>query len=100
IRDRNVTGVQTCALPILALGGLEKGVSPYQMASAYTAFANNGVRYEPHLITKIEDASGKVIVDNTHIKHKRIMSKKIAKEMTSKIGRASCRKGMEKDEDR
>ena len=67
----------------LALGGLEKGVSPYQMASAYTAFANNGVRYEPHLITKIEDASGKVIVDNTHIKHKRIMSKKIAKEMTS-----------------
>lgn len=67
----------------LALGGLKKGVSPYQMASAYTAFANNGVRYSPHLITKIEDASGKVIVNNTKVKHKRIMSTKIAKEMTS-----------------
>ncbi|MGX5377338.1 PBP1A family penicillin-binding protein [Ligilactobacillus sp. LYQ135] len=67
----------------LALGGLKKGVSPYQIASAYTAFANNGVRYEPHLITKIEDPSGKVIVDNTKIKHKRVMSKKVAKEMTS-----------------
>lgn len=67
----------------LALGGLKKGVSPYQMASAYTAFANNGVRYEPHLITKIVDASGKTIVDNTNIKHKRVMPRKIAKEMTS-----------------
>ena len=67
----------------LALGGLKKGVSPYQIASAYTAFANNGVRYEPHLITKIEDPSGKVIVDNTKVKHKRVMSKKVAKQMTS-----------------
>lgn len=67
----------------LALGGLQKGVSPYQMASAYTAFANKGVRYQPHLITKIVDASGKVIVDNTNIKHTKVMSSSIAKEMTS-----------------
>nr|WP_321314776.1 PBP1A family penicillin-binding protein [uncultured Ligilactobacillus sp.] len=67
----------------LALGGLKKGVSPYQMASAYTAFANDGVRYEPHLITKIVDATGKVVVDNTKIKHTKVMSKKVAKEMTS-----------------
>ena len=36
----------------LALGGLEKGVSPMIMAGAYSAFANEGQMYTPHLITK------------------------------------------------
>lgn len=67
----------------LALGGLKKGVSPYQIASAYSAFANNGVLCTPHLITKIVDASGKVLVDNTEVKSKRIMTTHVAKEMTS-----------------
>lgn len=67
----------------LALGGLKKGVSPYQIASAYSAFANEGVLCTPHLITKIVDSSGKVIVDNTKVTSKRIMSKKVAQEMTS-----------------
>ncbi|WP_010580108.1 PBP1A family penicillin-binding protein [Liquorilactobacillus vini] len=67
----------------LALGGLKKGESPYQMASAYTAFANNGVKKSPHLITKIVDASGKVIVDNQNVSSKRIISKSQAREMTS-----------------
>ncbi len=64
----------------LALGGLKKGVSPYQIASAYTAFANDGVRYDPHFITKIVDASGKTIVDNTEVDSTRVLSAKNANE--------------------
>jgi len=67
----------------LALGGLKKGVSPYQMASAYTAFANSGVRKDPHFITKIVDSEGKTVVDKSHVKSKRVMSKKTAEQMTS-----------------
>lgn len=67
----------------MALGGWQGGVSPYQMASAYTAFANNGELSETHFIRKIVDASGAVIVDNTEPSKTRIMSQKTAKEMTS-----------------
>nr|WP_235807259.1 PBP1A family penicillin-binding protein [Liquorilactobacillus cacaonum] len=66
----------------LALGGITKGVSPYEMAGAYTAFANNGVKSSPYLITKIVNASGKTIVNNK-ISSKRVISKKTANEMTS-----------------
>ncbi|MSE24749.1 carboxypeptidase, partial [Lactobacillus curvatus] len=39
--------------------------------------------YTAHFITKIVDAQGKVIVDNTENDSKKIMTKKIANEMTS-----------------
>lgn len=42
----------------LALGGLQNGVSPLQMAEAYSTFPNNGVRNEAHAITKIIDTKG------------------------------------------
>jgi len=45
----------------IALGGLTHGVTPLQMARAYSAFANGGKLYEPHSIVKIEDVNGKVI---------------------------------------
>lgn len=67
----------------LALGGLTTGVSPAQMTSAYTAFANGGKKTTAHFITKIVDASGNVVVDNTKTKTKKIMSASVAKEMTS-----------------
>ncbi|MTH54629.1 PBP1A family penicillin-binding protein [Bacillus mangrovi] len=43
----------------LALGGLHEGVSPLQMAEAFSAFPNKGVRNEAHSITKIVDSEGK-----------------------------------------
>ena len=67
----------------IALGGLTKGVSPIQMASAYTAFANKGVRTKPRFVTKIVDANGKVIVDNTAVKDNRVTTEEVAKKMTS-----------------
>lgn len=67
----------------LALGGLNKGVSPQELAGAYTAFANNGTRTDTHYIRKIVDASGNVIVDNPKVATHRVMSPKVAKQMTS-----------------
>lgn len=67
----------------LALGGLEKGVSPMTMASAYSAFANGGVKYDAHFIRRIVDASGKTIVDEEDADSTRVVSEKVANEMTS-----------------
>lgn len=67
----------------LALGGLEKGVSPMTMASAYSAFANEGVKYDAHFIRRIVDASGKTIVDEEDADSTRVVLEKVANEMTS-----------------
>lgn len=45
----------------LALGSLE--ISPLEMASAYSAFANDGSIKRPYLIQKITDRSGKIIFE-------------------------------------
>ncbi|WP_220739241.1 PBP1A family penicillin-binding protein [Leuconostoc miyukkimchii] len=66
----------------LALGGLTSGVSPIQMAQAYTAFANDGVMSDSHFITKIVDATGKVIVSRPKAKQKRVISSRVADNMT------------------
>jgi penicillin-binding protein 1A len=47
--------------PSIALGAKE--VSPLDMASAYSTFANDGVRVEPTAIVRIEDARGRVLYD-------------------------------------
>ncbi|WP_349533186.1 PBP1A family penicillin-binding protein [Leuconostoc citreum] len=66
----------------LALGGLTDGVSPMQMAQAYTAFANDGVMSQTHLITKIVDATGKVIVAQPKATQTRVISSRVADNMT------------------
>lgn len=48
-------------VPSLALGTFP--VSPFEMASAYGAFANQGVRVEPVAILKIEDRKGNVLYE-------------------------------------
>jgi penicillin-binding protein 1A len=44
-----------------ALGGLTRGVSPWQLTSAYGAFANGGIHAAPHVITRITAADGRVL---------------------------------------
>ena len=46
----------------LALGGLSKGVSPYEMAEAYATFPNGGVRVENRVFTKVVDRDGRTIL--------------------------------------
>lgn len=70
----------------LALGGLSTGVSPMQMARAYSAFANKGnLPNNSYFITKITDASGNVIGENHNIGKHRIISESTAKEMTTML---------------
>lgn len=45
----------------LALGGMSEGVSPLQMAEAYSVFPNDGLRVEAHSIKRIENADGELI---------------------------------------
>lgn len=47
--------------PSLSLGGLTRGPTITELTAAYSAFANNGVYNEPHIIDRIEDANGNVL---------------------------------------
>ncbi|AOH53769.1 penicillin-binding protein [Peribacillus muralis] len=73
--DRNLT---------LALGGMRKGVSPLQMADAFSAFANNGERIEPHAIIKIENAEGKEVASSKENKTK-VTSKSVVDKMNAML---------------
>lgn len=66
----------------IALGGMTKGVTLMEMSSAYSAFANAGIRQAPYFITKMIDASGNVIVDKTYNNTFRVMSETVANDMT------------------
>jgi len=48
------------AYPATAIGGLRVGVTPLEMASAYSTFANSGTHMEPYLVQKVTmDDKGK-----------------------------------------
>ncbi len=47
------------------LGGLTYGVTPYEMNAAYASIANMGTYMEPKLYSRVTDANGNVILDNT-----------------------------------
>lgn len=49
----------------LALGGLTKGVSPQELAAAYSVFVNSGKYIEPYTYFRVEDSTGQIILDNT-----------------------------------
>lgn len=54
----------------MAIGGLDKGISPLEMAAAYAAFANNGVYLEPTFYTKVVDMNGKTILESMQTKRR------------------------------
>lgn len=62
-RLMNTLGITNKIDPVLSLclGTVE--VSVEEMTTAYTAFSNNGVRYDPIYITRIEDNNGNIIAE-------------------------------------
>ncbi|MDD4188779.1 MAG: penicillin-binding transpeptidase domain-containing protein, partial [Eubacteriales bacterium] len=48
----------------VAMGGLEKGVSPLQMAAAYVPFANKGLYFKPITYTKVLTSDGELLLEN------------------------------------
>lgn len=61
----------------LALGGLEKGISPLVMASAYATIANGGTYIEPTFYTTIVNRLGKTVLESNP-KEKRVISQNVA----------------------
>ena len=70
--------------PAMALGGLTKGVSPLDMATAYGTIANNGVLNLPVSITKIVDRNGKIIFEHKPAP-KQVVSAKAAYQTTDML---------------
>lgn len=68
----------------LSLGGLSRGFSPLEVASAYGAFANKGIRIEPYAIKKITDAEGTVLYQVKPRQHV-VMSEETAFLMTDML---------------
>jgi penicillin-binding protein 1A len=67
--------------PAEGLGGLRRGVSPLEMANAYSTLASGGIRNEPIAITKVKFPDGKV-EDLGKPKRTRVFSDAVAYEVT------------------
>ncbi|PKG23425.1 transglycosylase domain-containing protein [Niallia nealsonii] len=90
--DKGLDSLERFGIPLdkedeylgVALGGMHKGVSPLQMAEAYSTFPNDGERMESHLITKIVGPTGKVIAEYKS-KSTKVTSKSVTDDMTSML---------------
>ena len=67
ISEQTISGqtVSDIAIAPLSLGGLSLGVSTRDMATAFATFPNDGVYREARTFTRVEDADGNVLLDNT-----------------------------------
>jgi penicillin-binding protein 1A len=77
--------------PAMLLGGLKRGVTPLEMAFAFSTIANGGKRTSgtlassrmgPVAIEKVSDASGKTI-DKDHTEYDRVYSWEVGEQMKS-----------------
>lgn len=63
-------------VPSICLGAVE--LSPYEMASAYSAFVNKGLWIEPSFITRIEDKKGNILAEFNNPRHDQVLSEEKA----------------------
>jgi penicillin-binding protein 1B len=66
--------------PSVALGAFE--VTPLEMAGAYTVFANEGKRFEPHALVRVMDSKGTVL-HRYKYPETRVLSPQVAYLMTN-----------------
>lgn len=71
----------------LALGGMNTGTNTFEMAQAFSAFANGGEFKEAFAIKQIKDSKGKIVYENKGSKGKRVMSASTASQMTDMMRR-------------
>ena len=67
-----ICGIQSPLEDVYSVALGTSSVTPFEMASAYTVFANLGVRHEPFLFWRVEDAFGRVIFEHI-IQEKRVL---------------------------
>ncbi len=73
IRTMHNFGITTKMDPVMSLALGPMDVSVQEMVSAYSTFANQGMRVEPVMVTQICDNSGNIIADFTS-KHTEVIS--------------------------
>src|SRR6202011_4624674 len=71
--------VSVKATPAMALGSYD--APPIDMAAAYTAFANNGMRLSPILVNSVRNANGDVVA-NYQTDQRQVVDPRIAYVMT------------------
>ena len=54
-------GIVSQLKPVYSVALGTSGVSPLEMASAFATFATGGIRHEPFLISRVEDALGRIL---------------------------------------
>ncbi|MGF1472064.1 MAG: transglycosylase domain-containing protein [Rubrobacteraceae bacterium] len=82
-----------------AIGGLREGVTPLEMASAYSTFANQGVHMEPFLVEKVvREAKGEeeTLMDHK-LKGERAISRDEAAAVNEVMSEVGNFYGMEED---
>ena len=67
-----------------SIGGLTRGVTPLEMAGAYSAFANKGIYTKPTAIVKVIDRKGKVIYEHKP-ETKQVLSERTATLLTNML---------------
>jgi len=70
-------------VPSICLGTME--LSPFEMASAFTAFVNKGLWIKPTYITRIEDKNGNVLEEFGTPEHDQVLSEEKAYLMFSML---------------
>ena len=79
-------GIKSFIDPVVALCIGSYDSNPYEMASAYCTFANQGVRIDPIFVTRIEDSQGNVLATFTP-KTNDVLSKRVAYTMITMMQR-------------
>ncbi|MDP4107397.1 MAG: PBP1A family penicillin-binding protein, partial [Bacillota bacterium] len=90
--DKGLAALQRFGIPVqkedknlaIALGGMSKGISPLQLANAFSTFPNGGKREDSHLITKIVGPTGNIIAEHKE-KTTKVTSKSVTNKMTSML---------------
>lgn len=67
-----------------ALGGLTQGVNLFEMATAYTAFANGGIVSKPISILKVLDENDQLL-EEAHITQQSVLSSEVAYILTNML---------------
>ncbi|MXY48824.1 MAG: PBP1A family penicillin-binding protein [Gemmatimonadetes bacterium] len=70
-------GITSPLEPILSLALGTNGVSPLEMASAYSVFATGGIYHRPYVIIRVEDSEGRMI-EETVPESRRVISEQSA----------------------
>ena len=83
-------GIKSSMKPVYSVTLGAASVSPLEMASAYSTFANGGNYIEPYLIERITDASGTVVYQH-RTQPVRVLSEQIAAAVTTTLEKVVSR---------